>query len=306
MKETYTPAEVQRGRLLIVVAAVLWSTSGAFTKILTRPTPLDLDQPLEGFAWSGHVFPVQIAFYRALFASLMFGLFLRPRDVQFGSRFTFGLLLLMGACFACMNITFVSAQALGTAANAILLQYSAPLWMVLASITLLGEPSDRRNTIMLAFGMLGIGIIVASGWTEGDVSVMAIGLLSGFFYACVVLCLRSLRALPSHWLTFWNHAVSALVLVPVVIGLAPPSFGQLGLLFLFGVVQMSAAYWLMARGLRTVSPQEAGAITLLEPLLNPLWTYLISGETPETATFVGGGVILAALAWRYWPRASTP
>jgi len=84
--------------------------------------------------------------------------------------------------------------------------------------------------------------------------------------------------------------------------LAPPSFGQLVILLLFGVVQMSAAYWLMARGLRTVSAQEAGAITLLEPLLNPVWTYLISGETPETATFVGGGVILAALAWRYRPR----
>jgi len=71
---------------------------------------------------------------------------------------------------------------------------------------------------MLIFGMLGIGIIVASGWTEGEASVMTIGLLSGFFYAGVVLCLRTLRALPSHWLTFWNHAVSALVLVPAIVG----------------------------------------------------------------------------------------
>ena len=75
------------------------------------------------------------------------------------------------------------------------------------------------------------------------------------------------------------------------------------LLFLFGSVQMGLPYFLFARGLRTVSPQEAGAITLLEPLLNPLWAYLISPETdtPPPTTWVGGVLILGALAYRYLP-----
>src|SRR5262249_4485995 len=59
---------------------------------------------------------------------------------------------------------------------------------------------------------------------------------------------------------------------------------------------------LVARGLRSVSPQEAGTLTLIEPLLNPVWAYLISGEVPSPWTLVGGGFILGALAWRYWPR----
>jgi drug/metabolite transporter (DMT)-like permease len=64
---------------------------------------------------------------------------------------------------------------------------------------------------------------------------------------------------------------------------------------------MGLPYWLVARGLRVVSPQEAGMITLLEPLLNPLWAYLVAREIPKFPTFIGGALILGALAWRYWP-----
>jgi drug/metabolite transporter (DMT)-like permease len=67
---------------------------------------------------------------------------------------------------------------------------------------------------------------------------------------------------------------------------------------------MGLPYWLFARGLRSVSPQEAGAITLLEPMLNPLWAYLISPETdtPAETTWLGGALILGALAYRYLPH----
>jgi DME family drug/metabolite transporter len=73
-------------------------------------------------------------------------------------------------------------------------------------------------------------------------------------------------------------------------------------------VQMGLPYWLVARGLRSVSPQEAGAITLLEPLLNPLWAYLVSPETEglKLPTLLGGALILGGLAWRYWPRRPRP
>jgi drug/metabolite transporter (DMT)-like permease len=64
---------------------------------------------------------------------------------------------------------------------------------------------------------------------------------------------------------------------------------------------MGIPYWLVARGLRSVSPQEAGTITLLEPILNPLWAFLVVAEVPSKFELVGGGFILGALAWRYWP-----
>lgn len=283
------------GRLLIVLAAFMWSTSGAFTKVLTQDTALHLQVPELAF--------LQIAFYRALFAGLTLLPSIRRRDISFR-----GIMLVMMLSFGAMNALFVLALAMGTAANAIFLQYTAPMWMYLASVWWLGEPPDRRSTLTLAMGLLGVAVIIIGGWKGEELLVIAIGLGSGITYAAVVLCLRVLRAASSRWLAAINLLFSALVLVPVMFFLtAPaPSPGQWVVLFLYGALQMGIPYWLMAHGLRSVSPQEAGTITLLEPLLNPLWAYLVCPETevPSLPTWIGGACILGALAWRYWPRSA--
>src|SRR5205823_2763170 len=84
-----------------------------------------------------------------------------------------------------------------------------------------------------------------------------------------------------------------------------PSVPQLAVLAACGVLQMGIPYWLFTRGLRSVSPQEAAIITLIEPLLNPVWAYLITPEkdAPTTAMIAGGALILLALIWRYVPAA---
>jgi drug/metabolite transporter (DMT)-like permease len=292
--KSFSPSQraLTRGRLCIALAALFWSTSGGFTKALTLPTALQLNTPT--------IEPLQIAFYRALFAGLVLLPTLRPKDVSFRP-----LMLGMAGCFAIMNATFVSALALGTAANAILLQYTGPMWIYLASVWWLGEAPDRRSFTALLIGILGIGIIVWGGREEAQLNIIAIALTSGVAYAGVVVCLRVLREASPRWLTVLNHLVSALVLVPLVWYRPLPAPGQLCLLVVYGAGQMALPYWLMARSLKTVSPQEAGIISLLEPLLNPLWAYLISGEQPSLYTLGGGVFILGALAWRYWPRRLT-
>lgn len=290
---------VAQGRVCILLAAVLWSTGGAFAKVLTQPTFVGQNKPpIEAWEAGGYPFPVQIACYRALFAGLVLLPLLRKSDLQIRP-----LMWVMALSFAAMNVLFVSAMALGTSANAILLQYSAPLWLYLASVFLLGEPADRRSSLSLAIGLAGIAIIVFGGWTQGELLVVAIGLGSGLAYAGVLICLRVLRGVSSGWLTVWNHLLGGFALLPLVILLHPPTFGQFIVLFLYGSLQMGLAYWLVARGLRVVSPQEAGTIVLLEPILNPVWAYLVSPQTevPDVWTFIGGSVIIAALAYRYWP-----
>jgi len=286
-------ASIGSGRLLIGLAAVMWSLSGAFTRILSDDTPLRLGQQ--------PVVETTIAFYRVLFAGLVLVPMLRRRDLSFRP-----IMLLMVGCFAVMNISFVSAMAWGKSGNVILLQYTGPMWMYLASFCLLGEPADRRGLIALLIGVLGIGIIVWGGTQETQWRVVGVALASGLCYGGVIVCLRVLRQASPRWLTVINHLGSALALVPVLWVIAPPAptLSQLGVLFLFGAVQMAIPYWLMARGLQTVSPQEAGTITLLEPLLNPLWAYLVAPEKEKLQlyTVVGGACIIGALAWRYWPR----
>src|SRR5438034_2448053 len=195
---------VTEGRLCIALAALLWSTSGAFTKALTLPTALGLNTP--------EIAPLQIAFYRAFFAGLVLLPTLRRGDLSFRP-----LMLGMAGCFAIMNATFVSALALGTAANAILLQYTGPMWMYLASVWWLGEPPDRRSFAALWIGVLGIGIIVWGGRREAQLHVIAIALASGLTYAGVIVCLRLLRDASARWLVALNHLASSLVLVPLVL-----------------------------------------------------------------------------------------
>ena len=82
---------------------------------------------------------------------------------------------------------------------------------------------------------------------------------------------------------------------------------QVGFLVIFGTFQMGIPYLLMTRGLQSVSPQEAGTLTLVEPLLNPVWAYLVAQakEKPTIYIFLGGGLILLGLAYRYWPGTGT-
>jgi drug/metabolite transporter (DMT)-like permease len=127
-------------------------------------------------------------------------------------------------------------------------------------------------------------------------------LLSGITYAGVIVCLRVLRGISAGWLTAWNHLLSGMVLLPWVVTLPAPTGPQFVTLFLFGAVQMGLAYWLMAQALHVISPQEAGTLLLLEPILNPVWAYLVAGEQPHAMTYPGGVLILAALAYRYWPN----
>jgi len=271
------------------------------TRLLQNPTALEVHDP--------KLTPLQIAFFRALFAGLFLVPMLRRRDIRFRP-----LMAPMVMTFAVMNALFLSAMALGTAANAILLQNSAPFFVFIVSVFVLGEAADRKSLIALLIGMAGMIVIVGgSDDLGGRLDVALMGLGSGITYAFIILCLRAMRNESPQWLIAQNHLGSAFCLalaVCVIWGptywiewLTTPSWRQLILLLIFGCVQMGLPYFLFARGLRSVSPQEAGTISLLEPLLNPLWAYLISPETdtPPQATWIGGALILGALAYRYLP-----
>ena len=282
---------LRQARLCILCAALFWSTSGAFTKILRENTAFGLNEPAVG--------PLSIAFWRAFFAAAVLLPLVRRRDLSFRPA-----LWLTGLAFAVMNALFVSAMALGSAANAILLQYTAPMWMYLICVWLLREPADRRGAVALVIGLAGIAVIVWGGWAGEQLPVVALALGSGVAYAAVMIGLRVQRNASPVWLTAFNHVAAVVVLLPFIWRTPLPSGPQFGVLFVYGAVQTSLPYWLMARGLRHVSPQEAGTLTLIEPLLNPLWAYLVSPQTevPNGYTLAGGACIIGALVWRYWPK----
>lgn len=268
------------GRLWVVAAALMWSLCGLIVKGgFFDDWPLPVRGPL-------------LAFWRAFFAALiLLPLARRPRLNRW--------LLPMTACFTVMSITYLTAITLTTAANAIWLQATAPWWVFLLSVVLLRQPVVRRDLVPLAFGALGVGTILFFE-VRGDVLGVICGLLSGVTYAGVLMFLHRLRRQNAVWLVGLNHLVAAVVMLPWVLWVGMwPSPKMLVVLAVFGTLQMGVPYICMIRGLRSISSQEAVAIALLEPVLNPLWVYLLGLETPRWWTVAGGSLILAGLLLRY-------
>jgi drug/metabolite transporter, DME family len=296
-------------RLFLVLAAVLWSTSSLFIRLLQEETPLGLNDP--------KLDPLQLAFWRSIFAGLALLPLVKRREVRL--KPTMGWMVL---AFGIMTALYLTALGLGPAANAILLQNTAPVWVYFVGVYALGDAKDSRTLRAILLAVVGAFVIVVGNWPRGLapeqeraqqlILLMAAG--SGAFYAAVILFLRKLNAECPAWLTVLNmFGTSAVVFVFALLGEKPLhewlsniTWKQLGFIALFGTMQMALPYYFFARGLKTISPQEAGIITLLEPLLNPLWAYWVAPdrETPTVWTLAGGAVLLAALVWRYWPRRS--
>ena len=290
-------------RALLVAAAVLWSLSALFVRVLREPTGLGLESPA--------LSPVVIAVYRNLFAGLMLLAFIPRAEMRLG-RQTAGVV----ACFAVMSGLYIAAVGQGGSANAILLKYTAPLWVALATVAVARERLDRRNIAAVLVGVSGALVIVAGNWPRGsdpaagsNVAAILMALGSGVAYAGIVLVLGSRGGQSPAWLNAAGLVGSGVVLAGVVAvrggaeELIAPSGRQFAWLALFAAVQMAIPYRLFTRGLRDVRPQEAGVLTLLEPVLTPVWVFLLlpSRETPAAWTLGGGAVMLAALAVRYLP-----
>lgn len=270
------PSDSTRGRIYLLAAALFWSLSG----VLVKSPPLQ------------KVPAIVLACERAWWAAFC----LTPLVSWKRIRWRPGLLPMVG-CFASMNFLFISSLTLTTAAAAIFLQYTAAGWAFLFGVLFLRERADRANLIALIFGLSGIVWIVHSDWNGERFAGNALALASGLSYSGVIVCLRYLRDESSPWLIWLNHVVSGAVLLPFAITALPGlDLTQHLLLAVLGGLQMALPYVLFARGLQTVTAQEASLITLMEPLLNPLWVWLFWGEHVSATTWVGGALILCGLA----------
>jgi drug/metabolite transporter, DME family len=276
-----------RGRLLVVAAAVLWSTSGIYAK-----SPVFESWPL---AERG----VMFAFWRSLFAAAILACLVRR--ISWSWR-----LLVSGLTFAFMNVTYLSAMVYCEVGLAIWLQYTSPIWVLLMGYLFLGERPPRSDAGIWLLIICGILVILlgqpghASGWG------ISLGLLSGIGFAGVVVAIRWMRDIDPAWVVFVNHFFTAVVLLPVMVrqGIWPQA-DQWGMLAAFGVLQMGLPYVLFAWALRSIDSNEASGLTLLEPLFGPLWVLIFyssvaSYEPPSWGTLLGGGLILLGLTIRYW------
>ena len=265
----------------------MWSTSALFVKSGVFDSWTD-----DGLVPQRSVL---LIFWRAVFATCVVLPFVRR------PRWSWKLIP-AALIFVVMNITFITAMVQTTAANAIWLQNTAPLWVFLIGTTVLRDPIHPRDWPQLAFILAGVSLILLYELQGEQVIGVLWGVAGGVTYAGVVLSLRWLRDEDSAWIISLNHGVTAVALLPVVIyfGVAPTST-QLSMLVAFGALQMGLPYLLFSRSVRTLPAHEAAGIVLLEPILVPTWVWLLDMESPQWWTIAGGALIFAGMAVRYVP-----
>jgi drug/metabolite transporter (DMT)-like permease len=273
-------------RLQLAAAAALFSTGGAAVKAA------DLS------AW-------QIAGFRSGIAAL--ALLLVATEARRGwSRRA----VVVGVAYAACLTLFVLANRLTTSANTIFLQSTAPLYLVVLGPWLLKEPTRRQDLgFMAAVGaglvLFFVGVeppaVTAPDPVRGNVMAVA----SGFFWALTVCGLRWMGAGGGARGSATAAVVSGnitafLVALPFALPVGSHSAADWGIVAYLGIFQIALAYLFVTRALAVIPALEASLILLVEPVLNPVWAWLVHGERPGPWALLGGGVILGATTVKGW------
>jgi drug/metabolite transporter (DMT)-like permease len=185
-----------------------------------------------------------------------------------------------------------------TAANAIFLQYSGVLWVLILAPFLLAEPFRPRDAVAIAVAFGGLALFFVGELSPQGKSGNAMALLSGACFAALVLALRKERDAGAEAAVAWGNVLTAAVMLPFALREPLPSPRSFLVIALLGVFQIAAAYTLFVRGLKTVPAAQASLIGMVEPVANPIWVFLFLGERPTIWAIIGGIIVLAAVAWR--------
>ncbi len=271
---TSSPHRRAIGQLL--AAALAWSLGGVLIKFIAWP-------------------PLAVAGGRGLIAALVLAWLCRP--LRFSWR---PLPLAAAVAYAGCTITFVTATKWTTAANAILLQYTAPLYIALAGTWFLGEKAARSDWLTLAVSFCGLLLFFADDLSAQGLAGNLMALLSGVLFAAMTLLMRKQKEGSPVESIILGNTLATVVGLPALLD-APllPAAGW-GALLVLGCVQLGLSYWWYARAIRHATAMEAVLIPVIEPILNPLWVTLLLHERPSPWACAGGALVLGAGLCRAW------
>ena len=271
--------------LFVLAAALLWSTGGLFIKATE----------LSAF---------ELSFGRSLLAALTVAYFTRRRGFRLNA-FTAAAALL----YAALLLLFVLATKRTTAANAIFLQYTAPVYVLIFEPLIFKEKYRRRDIAVVAACVVGIALFFVGRVRPEETSGNLLALVSGVCFAAFILVFRHPRAGRVNRASsiIYGNLLLAAVCAPFFFSaLGRVKLSDLGIIAFLGVFQIGVAYTLFTRGIeRGVRSLDAGLVGYVEPVSNPVWVYLFIGERPSPWAIAGGAVIIAAVVTHTILSAST-
>ena len=266
----------KQAMLLMSLCAFMWSIGGLFIKVLP---------------WH----PMVISGFRSLIAAVVIVIYMRFK----GYRFVFSpCVLLAGLGLSGTMLFFVIASKLTTSANAIILQSTNPVHIMIMSAVFFHVRYKKSELIAVVVTLAGIGLFFVDQLSPGNMLGNLIALLSGVTMGVMYLF--------SHKLPDEESSMSSVLLgqtVAAVIGVSftffhptPVTLDTVGAILVLGVVQLGVPYVLYAIAVRNCPALSCSLIGMIEPLLNPVWVFLFVGEKPGFFALLGGAVVLVTVA----------
>lgn len=278
-----TPASSVSPVVLVLIAVLLWSTGGLFIKL----TSLDA---------------YQVTFYRSLLAGLTVVVLTGKQGLRIDA---FGVLCTL--IYSTLLFLFVWATKHTTAANAIFLQYTAPVYILILAPFVIGEKFQLRDLFTVIFCIAGMSLFFVGDLTIGDYQGNIAALGSGIFLGLYIMLLKHPKALragangqrplnPLITVIYGNFLLAFVTLPSGIAAIPDISLADLAAVAFLGIFQIGISYILFIRGVRGgTRPLDASIIGFIEPLLNPVWVFLFVGERPSNWALLGGGIIIATV-----------
>lgn len=259
-----------KAMLLLAVTAALWSIGGLLIKLVDAG-------------------PLAIAGARSAITCAVLLVYLRK------PKFTWSVPQL-GAALSCSAtaILFVSATKITTAANAIMLQSTAPIYVAILGAWILKEKITRYDWLTIIVVMGGMGLFFIDNLSVGGLWGNIFAALSGVSFALFTIFMRMQKDGSPMESILLGNLFTAIIGLPFLYQSTPSPSGWIYLLIL-GIFQLGIPYVFYTAAIKNASALEAVLIPVIEPILNPVWVFLILGEFPGTSALIGGAVVLISI-----------
>lgn len=267
-------SEHNKGILAVFLTAILWSSGGLFIKLISLNS-------------------MQLSFFRCLIAAIVFAILFRKKILKVNL-----LALINSFAYAAVLILFVIATKTTTAANAIFLQSTAPIYVLIFEPVLTKTKWERINIITIAVCFIGMILFFMGDLTPGDIKGNIAALLAGIAFATFFLGMKKNDPKYGESSIFYGNVVVALFCIPFILDMKPISTQDLAMVSFLGVFQIAFAYALFSYGLKRIKAVEASIISMFEPVLNPIWVFIGYGEIPSFYAIIGGIIIITAITTR--------
>ena len=269
---TENKAQKIRGTLTMLSASVCFSLGGLLIKMVP---------------WN----PLAIYGVRNLIASCVIGLYICFTHHRIKVNFT----VLAGAvCMAGVTTMFTIANKLTTAGNAIVLQYSAPIWIILLMFVFFGKKPSRLEAVTIILVLAGILCFFFDSLSTGKIVGDLIAFLSGLFYAGMFMLNQFEKGDPLSSIVI-GQFLCGLVLSPMALRETVFSPSALAAVFILGTVQVGLAYILFSIGTRLTDPVTASIINAMEPILNPILVAVFYGEMLGGLSLIGAAIVVGSI-----------